>query len=297
VLLMSEALEITRPVTTQRTGVVVRMAAVRHAALYAGMAVVAFFMLVPFYWMVQTSFSPKMAAFTYPPRWFPPEITIDNYVRMTVVMPFVQFYLNSTTITGSVLLGQLVICSLAGYSFARLHFPFRGQMFAFVLGAMMIPHIVNIIPLYVMFKSVGWINTFYPLIVPAIFTASFGTFLMRQYFMTIPEELEDAARVDGAGTMTIFARIMIPLAKPVLAALAIFTFMGTWNDFFTPLIFINSKSKMTITLGIAALQGEFASEWTVMMAAATASVIPILAVYIVGQKHFIQGITLTGLKG
>ncbi len=295
---MANTLEIPQSAAVpQRVGIDRRSWIARLVVLYLLMSVVAFCMLVPFYWMVMTSFTDSAAALTYPPRWFPPEVVFGNYARMVKVMPFVQFYGNSALVTGSVLVGQLVVCSLAGYSFARLHFPLRGQVFALVLGSMMIPHIVNIIPLYVMFKQVGWINTFYPLIVPAIFTGSFGTFLMRQYFMTIPEELEDAARVDGAGTMTIFRRVMLPLAKPVLAALAIFTFMNTWNDFFTPLIFINSKDKMTITLGIAALKGEFSSDWTVMMAAATASVIPILAVYVVAQKHFIQGITLTGLKG
>jgi multiple sugar transport system permease protein len=268
----------------------------RATVLYLAMAAVAVAMLLPFYWMVMSSFSAPAVAFSYPPRWFPPFVTLENYERLTRVMPFVQFYLNSVQITLSVLLGQLIVCSLAGYAFARLRFPLKNTAFALVLGSMMIPHIVNIIPLYVMFKSIGWINTFFPLIVPPIFTGSFGTFLMRQYFMTIPEELEDAARVDGAGSFTIFSRVMLPLAKPVLAALAIFVFMATWNDFFNPLIFINSKSKMTVTLGIAALKGEFASEWTVMMAAATVSVIPILIIYIVAQKHFIQGITLTGLK-
>lgn len=283
-------------IETTRSAAGSRQSALRLAGLYLGMTAVAFLMMAPFYWMVMTSFSPPQAAFTYPPRWIPAEVTLANYERMGKVMPFAQFYLNSAQITVSVLLGQLVVCSLAGYAFARLHFPLRGPAFALVLGSMMIPHIVNIIPLYVFFKQLGWINTFFPLIVPPIFTGSFGTFLMRQYFMTIPEELEDAARVDGATTLTIFLRIMLPLAKPVLAALSIFTFMATWNDFFNPLIFINSKSKMTITLGIAALRGEFSSEWTVMMAAATAAVIPILAVYVVAQKHFIQGITLTGLK-
>lgn len=268
----------------------------RLIALYAGMATVAVAMMAPFYWMVMTSFSPAASAFSYPPTWYPPSLTLDNYARLATVMPFLQFYLNSALITVSVVTGQLIVCSMAGYAFARLHFPFRGPAFALVLGSMMIPHIVNIIPLYVMFKSLGWINTFYPLIVPPIFTAGFGVFLLRQYFMTIPEELEEAARIDGASTVTIFTRIMLPLAKPALAALAIFTFMGTWNDFFNPLIFINSKSKMTVTLGIAALRGEYATEWTVLMAAATASVVPILAVYVVAQKHFIQGIAMTGLK-
>jgi multiple sugar transport system permease protein len=286
-----------RPLPAERAPArVSRRSVARHVALYTTMTLVAVVMMAPFYFMVVTSFTNEVDAFSYPPKWIPPTVTLANYVRMTVVMPFALFYLNSTIITVSVLAGQLIVCSMAGYAFARLRFPFRGPAFSLVLGAMMIPHIVNIIPLYVMFKSFNWINTFYPLIVPPIFTGSFGAFLMRQYFMTIPEELEDAARVDGAGTLTIFTRIMLPLAKPALAALAIFTFMGTWNDFFNPLLFINSKSKMTITLGIAALRGEYASEWTVMMAAATASVIPILIVYIFAQKHFIQGITLTGLK-
>ncbi len=295
---MSSVLRVSQTTTIRGAGSHLRWTGVgKSAALYLGMSLVALLMVVPFYWMVMTSFTPPAAAFTYPPRWYPLTVTLANYARMVEVMPFARFYLNSTFITCSVVVGQLVICSLAGFSFARLHFPFRSQAFALVLGSMMIPHIVNIIPLYVMYRSIGWINTFYPLIIPAIFTGSFGTFLMRQYFMTIPVEVEDAARIDGASTITIFLRIMMPLARPSLAALSIFTFLSTWNDFFSPLIFINSKSKMTITLGIAALHGEFSSEWTVMMAAATASVIPILAVYVIGQKHFIQGIALTGLKG
>jgi multiple sugar transport system permease protein len=252
--------------------------------------------------MALTSVKPEAQIIRVPPRWLPDQLsdfTIQHYIDVLFFprgINLIQSFTNSIFVAAIGTLLVVVVDVLAGYAFARLHFPLRGPAFALVLGSMMIPHIVNIIPLYVFFKQLGWINTFFPLIVPPIFTGSFGAFLMRQYFMTIPEELEEAARIDGAGTLTIFTRIMLPLAKPALAALAIFTFMGTWNDFFNPLLFINSKSKMTITLGIAALRGEYASEWTVMMAAATASVIPILAVYVVAQKHFIQGITLTGLK-
>jgi len=295
---MSNALRVSQSTTIRGAGAHVRWTNVGGTvALYVSMMLLAMLMVIPFYWMVMTSFTPSADAFTYPPRWYPLTVTLANYARMVKVMPFAQFYLNSAFITCTVVIGQLVVCSLAGFAFARLRFPFQNQAFALVLGSMMIPHIVNIIPLYVLYRSIGWINTFYPLIIPTIFTGSFGTFLMRQYFMTIPVEVEDAARIDGASTLTIFLRIMMPLARPSLAALSIFTFLSTWNDFFSPLIFINSKSKMTITLGIAALKGEFSSEWPVMMAAATASVIPILAVYVVGQKHFIQGIALTGLKG
>jgi multiple sugar transport system permease protein len=286
----------TMPHTTTRwtrrtvTEVVVRI------LIYAFMSIIALFMMFPFYWAVSMSFTPLAKAFVYPPLWVPDPFTFENYVRLTQVMPFMRFFWNSTLITSSVVIGQLVICSLAGYGFARL--PFRGSnlLFSLVLASLMIPSAINIIPLYIMFKNWNWINTFYPLIVPAIFTGSFGAFLMRQFFLTIPLELEEAARIDGASSFTIYRIIMLPLSRPVMAALAIFTFMATWNDFFNPLIFINSKNKMTLVLGLAALRGEFTTEWTVMMAGATVSVIPILSVYVVAQKYFIQGITLTGLK-
>jgi multiple sugar transport system permease protein len=194
-------------------------------------------------------------------------------------------------------IGRLIVCSLGAYGFARLDFPGRDLAFGMLLASLMIPDMVATIPLYVAYANIGWINTHWPLIVPPIVANTFGTFLLRQFFMGVPKEFEEAALIDGASHLDIYARIMLPLSKPALATLAIFTFLGSWNDFFHPLIYLNSVDQFTVSVGLAFFQGQFATEYTRLMAGVMLSVLPIMVVYSFAQQYFTRGINLSGLKG
>lgn len=253
--------------------------------------------LAPLVWMVSTSLKDPSTIFDLPIRWIPDPVRWSNYKEAWQAAPFGLFFFNTFKITGWTVAGRLIVCAMGGYAFARLKFPGSGPAFALLVAAMMIPGTVTLIPQYHIFKKLGWINTHLPLIVPAVFANTFGTFLMRQFFMTIPDELEDAARIDGAGSMTIFWRIMLPLAKPAMGALAIFTFMGAWNDFLGPLIYLNNEAKMTLQIGLAKMQSELNTEWHLLMAGSLFVLAPILAVYVAAQRYFEEGIVMTGLKG
>ena len=269
------------------------------AAKYALCVVVAAFTMFPFLWMVSTSFKLPAEAITLPPRWIPAPFTLENYTKLftSELLPFPLFFLNSLKITSLVVVGRLFVCSLGAYGFARLEFPGRDTAFALLLASLMVPEIVQIIPLYVAYAQIGWIDTHWPLIVPPIVANTFGTFLLRQFFMSIPKDLEEAALIDGANHFDIYWRIMLPLAKPALATLAIFTFMGSWNDFLHPLIFLNSTQNFTLTVGLAFFQGQAGTDYTRLMAGVVVSVLPILIVYAVAQQHFTRGVVLSGVKG
>lgn len=249
--------------------------------------------------MLSTSLKVPTEAIKVPPEWIPDPVIFDNYASLITspILPFPAFILNSVKIAAIVVVGRVFICSLAGYAFARLEFAGRDAAFAFLLLSMMIPSMVTIFPLYLMYARVGWIDTHWPLTVPLIVANTFGTFLMRQFMMTIPNDLEDSAIVDGATRFGVYWRIMLPLSKPVLATLGIFTFMNTWNNFFQPLIFLNRTNKFTLTVGLAFFNDQFSTQYTRLMAAAVVSLIPILTVYTFAQRYFTRGIALTGLKG
>jgi multiple sugar transport system permease protein len=269
------------------------------AAKYALCVAVAAFTVFPFLWMVSTSFKLPTEAITLPPRWIPSPFTFENYTKLFTsdLLPFPLFFLNSLKITALVVVGRLFVCSLGAYGFARLEFPGRDAAFAVLLASLMVPEIVQIIPLYVAYAQIGWIDTHWPLIIPPIVANTFGTFLLRQFFMSIPKDLEEAALIDGANHFDIYWRIMLPLAKPALATLAIFTFMGSWNDFLHPLIFLNSTQNFTLTVGLAFFQGQAGTDYTRLMAGVVVSVLPILLVYAVAQQHFTRGVVLSGVKG
>jgi multiple sugar transport system permease protein len=266
---------------------------------YTLCVLVAAFTVFPFLWMVSTSFKIPTEAITLPPRWIPAPFTFENYTKLftSELLPFPVFFLNSLKITLLVVVGRLFICSLGAYGFARLEFPGRDKAFALLLASLMVPEIVQIIPLYTAYAQIGWIDTHWPLIIPPIVANTFGTFLLRQFFMSIPKDLEEAALIDGANHFDIYWRIMLPLAKPALATLAIFTFMGSWNDFLHPLIFLNSTQNFTLTVGLAFFQGQAGTDYTRLMAGVVVSVLPILVVYAAAQKHFTQGVILSGVKG
>lgn len=255
-------------------------------------------MVVPFVWMVSTSFKELAQVFVYPPEWIPRPFVWQNYPDAFTAVPFARWFLNSLFIATLVTIGQLCTCSLAGFTFARMQFPGRNILFLIYLGTIMIPLHVTIIPVFVMMNGLGLVDTFWPLIIPALVSA-WGTFLFRQYFLTMPQELEDAAKIDGSSFFRIYSQIFMPLAKPILATLGVFTFMGSWNDFLGPLIFLQSRDNKTLTIGLLQFRADFQglSNWPVMMAGVVISVLPVLIAFVIGQKYFVRGIALTGIKG
>ena len=255
-------------------------------------------MILPLLWMFSTSLRPQSESFKLPPVWIPTEFRIENYGDVfKSSVPFMTLFWNSAKITISVTIGQLFTCSLAGFAFARLRFPGRNILFILLLVSLMIPNQVTVIPIFLLMRTFGLVDNPLSVILPGLVSA-FGVFLMRQFFMTLPQDLIDAAKIDGAGTWTIFFRIGLPLARASLAALAIITFNATWNAYFYPLIFLTSKENMTLPQGIALLRGFMNSgNPSVIMAAVTMAIIPILVFFLVAQRWIIEALTQTGIKG
>ena len=254
--------------------------------------------IFPLVWMVSTSLKADTELFVYPPKWIPPSWQWQNYPKALSEMRFVLLLKNTLVIVALNLAGTLLSCSLVAYSFARLRWPGRDICFIILLSTMMLPPQVTMIPVFILFRSLGWIDTYLPLTVPAFFAAGvFFVFLLRQFFLTIPMDLEDAAQIDGAAPFTIYWKIILPLAKPALATVAIFTFVGTWNDFMGPLIYLSSETKKTLALGLQVFSSTHNTEWNLLMAAALVILLPILVIFFLCQRLFVQGITLTGIKG
>jgi len=254
-------------------------------------------MVGPFLLMVSTSMMDPQDIFRVPPQWIPDQIDLRNYRAIMEVLPLGRLLLNSFTIAFSATIGQLCSCTLAAYAFARMKFRGKTVLYFVLLATMMIPAQVTMIPVFLIMKSLGWIDTLYALIVPAFFGGAFGTFLLRQFFSTLPADLEDAARMDGCGKFRILWSIVLPLSKPALATLALFTFMTYWNDLLGPVIYLSSVEKATLTIGLANLQsGVMTTRYDLLMAGSVLSVLPILILLIIGQKWFVKGIAMTGLK-
>lgn len=254
-------------------------------------------MIVPFLWMISTSLKTDGNVFVYPPQLFPNPIRWQNYKEAWEALPLGRGYWNSIKITCVVVLGTLLTSAMAAFGFARIKFAGRELLFMLLLSTMMIPFQVTLIPMFLVFNRIGWIDTHWPLIVPPLLTNAFGVFLLRQFMLTFPGELEDAGKLDGLNPWGIFVRIVIPNCVPSLIALGIFTFMGNWNSFLGPLIFLNDKDKFTLPLMIASFQGLYATDWPLLMAAASSSLVVILVLFLFAQRYFIEGITLSGLKG
>ena len=281
-----------------------------RAVLHLCLIVASFLMAAPFLWMISTSLKPNDQIFAFPPQWIPRIWMWENYARAMAAAPFPLYFRNTGVYAVGVLVLQLTLCSMAGYAFARLPFPGRQAVFIAVLATMMVPSQMLLIPLFVMLKHVplvggnnlagmggnGWLDSFAGLIVPQAVTA-FGIFLMRQFFLTLPAELGDAARIDGASEAQIFWRIMLPLTKPALATLGIITFQGAWNDFLWPLIVTNSEGTRTLQLGLQVFEDQNNADWALLMAATTVVSVPVIVVFLIGQRYLVQGIALTGLKG
>ena len=262
-----------------------------HVALIAGATVSA----MPFLWMVTTSLKPPGALYQ-PPLLVPIHFEWANYAEAWRAAPFPRFFLNSAVMAVGITLAQTMLSAMAGYAFARLRFPGRDALFLVVLGTMMIPFPVTLIPSYMIVAQLGWIDTYAALIVPRAASA-FAIFLFRQFFLHLPRELEEAALIDGAGRFAIFWRIVIPLSTPVIAASAIFSFLFAWNDFLWPLVVTTSPRMQTIQVGLAMFQGQYGVFWTLLMAACVLAVIPAILAFLVAQRRFIEGMTTTGLKG
>ncbi|MDP9313273.1 MAG: carbohydrate ABC transporter permease [Chloroflexota bacterium] len=253
-------------------------------------------MLLPFIWMLSTSLKLPADIFTFPPVWIPSEIAWSNYAKTVSAMPFGRFYFNSFVVATSVTVLQLLVSSLAAFAFARLRFPGRNGLFLLYLATLMIPFQVTMIPNFILMRFLGWYDTYQALILPPAFSA-FSTFLLRQYFLGIPLDLDEAARIDGGTSFRIWWQVILPLSGPVIAALAIFTFLNSWNDFLWPLVITNSLEMRTLPVGLSGFQSEYGVRWNLLMAGSVIAMLPVLIVYLVGQKWFVRGITLTGMGG
>ncbi|MCC6174946.1 MAG: carbohydrate ABC transporter permease [Chloroflexi bacterium] len=269
-------------------------------ALYLVLVAGAVAMVFPLLWMIGTSLKELPQTRAYPPIWIPLPPRWENYPQALTAQPFGQYFLNSFIISIGVIVGDLISCSFVAYGFARLRFPGRNLLFMVLVSTLMVPFIVRLVPLFLIFKQLGWINTYLPLIVPSFFGTPFFIFLMRQFFLTIPTELAEAARIDGANEIGIWARIYVPLSGPVMAVVAIMAFQQSWNDFLAPLIFINDKEKFTAALGLVHMlsqSGASTEYWNLLMAAATVMVVPMILLFVFAQRYIIQGVALTGIKG
>jgi multiple sugar transport system permease protein len=255
--------------------------------------------ILPLIWMLSTALKTTKEIFIFPPQWLPNVPQWGNfYEGWFTYLPFNTFLRNSLFITTTNIMGNLLSCCLAAYGFARLRARGRNVLFSLVLATMLLPNEVLIIPQYVMFTKLGWNNTWLPLTIPAWFGYPFFIFLLRQFFMTIPHDLDEAARLDGASSWTILARIILPLSKPALASVVIFGFIGNWNNFLAPLIYIRSPDKQVLAVGLNWFRGQYGNiDYHYMMAVALLVLLPVLVVFILGQRLFIQGIATSGLKG
>ena len=259
-------------------------------------------MLMPFLWMVSTSLKDINQVFIIPPKWVPEPFHWENYKKVFELIDFGRYYLNTILVTAGRMIGMFITCTLAGYAFARLKFPGRDILFFLLLSSLMLPFEVLMVPVFMLMKNLHWINTYQVLIIPhalGAFGGVFSVFLMKQFFLTIPKELEEAAIIDGASPFRIFWSVMLPLVKPALAAMAIFTFGSAWNDFTYPLIVTNTNNMKVLSLGIAGFKGfrEGMTQWPLMMAASVMSILPMVVVFVLAQKYFIEGVKTTGLKG
>jgi multiple sugar transport system permease protein len=265
---------------------------------YLVLIVVAILMLLPFLWLMSSALKSQTEVFQYPPQWIPNEVRWGNFAEALTFRPFHIYLKNSLIIAGLNVIAVVFTSSFCAYGFARIHFRGRDFWFGIVIATILLPNIVTLVPQFVMFSRLGWINTILPLTVPLFFGGgAFNIFLLRQFFRTIPEELADAARIDGCSEFGIFWRIMLPLSKPALLTVAIFTFLASWNDLLSPVIYLRTPENFTVAVGLAQFRGALATRWDLQMAAATAMIIPVVILFFFAQRYFVKGIVMTGLKG
>ncbi|WP_262698741.1 MULTISPECIES: carbohydrate ABC transporter permease [Streptomyces] len=279
---------------TRTTGAAPR---VRHAIGYVILCLIALAFMAPLIYMVATSLKPESETFTTPPTLWGSALRWQNYTDVFSYLPFARFIFNGVLVAAVGTAINVTVAALSGYAFSRLRWRGRNVVFLLFLATLMIPQDVLVIPMYVMMQNLGWVDTVQALIIPWAFTA-LGAFLLRQFFLTVPQELDDAARVDGAGTVRTFLSVMVPLARPTLAVLAVFTFISYWNSFLWPLVIVNDvNARATIPLGLQAFFGQQGNEWSLVMAASVISMLPTVIILVLLQKHLVRGIVTSGLGG
>lgn len=268
-----------------------------HSFSYLALTVMGFTMILPFLWMLSAALKPEVEIFRFPIKWIPENPTLSNLKAIfSEKYNFALYYLNSFKIAVTVTVIQLFTCSFAAYAFSKIRFPGRDQIFLCYLGTLMVPFQVTMIPLFIIMKNLHLLDTHTSLILMSAFSA-YGVFLLKQFYLSIPDELCEAAKLDGCGHFKIYSQIMLPNIKPAMATLGIFTFLGQWNDFLAPLIFLKTKSILTIPLGLKMFVSEYNVEFGKMMAGTSVALIPVIIVFFIGQKYFVEGIAMTGVKG
>jgi len=260
------------------------------------MLLVCFIMILPFYWVIVTAFVPQLSAFGKPPDWTPTEWTFENVRRVFDAVPFWRQFFNSVKVSLLITTGSVITSTMAAYAFARLQFPGRDVLFVIFLAALMVPGQVTVIPTFILMRNLGLMNTHEALWIPGLINV-FGIFLLRQFFLRTPRDLEEAAKLDGAGYLRIMFQIALPLAAPAIAALAVLTFQAAWNDFFAPNLFLTSPDKFTLPVGLVALRGQFGGTPTTIFAGVMLVVIPVLIVYLLAQRRLTESVALTGMRG
>ncbi|MGG1635231.1 sugar ABC transporter ATP-binding protein [Paenibacillus sp. FSL A5-0031] len=275
-----------------------RESKLKLTAGYAALIIISVMFIIPFVWLIRSSVMDLSQIFVMPPEWIPNPFKWDNYERALTVLPFGQFFKNTLIIVFSVIIGTVLTSTIAAFGFSRIQWKGRDTIFAILMTSMMLPAAVTLIPSFLGWKTLGFYDTFYPLIVPAFFGGGiFNIFLLRQFYMTIPRDFDEAAFVDGANYFQIYWRILMPLSRSAVIVVALFTFLGSWNDFMGPLIYLKSDSRFTLALGLQMFQGSYTAQWDLLMAASATVVMPCVLVFLIGQRYFLEGITLTGLKG
>ncbi|GHV26166.1 sugar ABC transporter permease [Clostridia bacterium] len=269
----------------------------RSAVLHVVLLVVTIITIFPFIWMLSTSLKNTTLVFSFPPKLIPNPVTWENYSEAWKQTDMLRALINSMTIALTATIGNVIVSSMVAYSFAKIDFKWKNAWFMLVLATVMIPYQVILIPLFVTFKTLGWINTFYPLIVPSLLGSASNVFLMRQYIMRIPDAYRDSAYIDGCGHFAIWWRIIMPMAIPMVVSISVLMFMGKWNDFLGPMLYLSSPSKMTVPLVLRRFQSQYSTKWNLLMAAACIALAPIITLYLISQKYIIGGIMLGGVKG
>ncbi len=283
--------------TSERAGSARASRIISQILAHSTLLILSFLFFIPFFWMITSSFKINSQLSAFPIVWVPNPVTFEHYTNGLQQVPFTRWILNTLIVCAFSVLGTVISCAMVAYGVSRINWPWRNPLFAVLLATTMIPDQVTFIPLFIIFRNLGWVNTYLPLTVPAFFANAFFVFLLRQFFMSIPQELSEAAKVDGASELTIFTRIILPLAKPALATVGLFQFLASWGDFFGPLIYLSRTEQYTVSLGLTFFQGEYTSQFGSLMAASTVMLLPVLVLFFFTQRTFIQGITLTGIKG